>query len=286
MSLAKKLTRKISQVDSYMFGPVADFLETEQSEKSDNYSWEAMGYKFYPSAIKSIHMCPKKFVEETVHTAPYFQLSALESMEIGKEYHAAYQNILVRMPGYCQEPDYSYFRSLFGDEEADKLVDKTNRAWPEVSIYDPESGFSMRLDLVPANPLMIVDIKSIGQEDTVKNKKTGEVKYDQWADLKSKMPSGKEEHKLQVSLYCHFANKFKLFPKIIDIGGIAYINTRMPNGDNKYETKFDYTSQMDRMIDALVGSLAKHRNAWIKQLSIPCEYHYCTDHGGQGIPVG
>ncbi len=51
MSLAKRLTRKIDSIDSYMFGPIADFLEAEQSEKSDNHSWETMGYKFYHSFI-------------------------------------------------------------------------------------------------------------------------------------------------------------------------------------------------------------------------------------------
>lgn len=278
MSLANKVIRNAKNFvnESFLFNPIANFLEEEQAEKSENYSWEATNYKFYPSSITSIFMCPKRFVEETVHTPSYFQLSALESMEIGQEYHRAYQNVAMRIPGFCLEPDYTYFESLFGKIEADKLRVKTKAAWPEVSFYCPVSGFSGRMDLVLAKSPRIVDIKSIGQLDVVKDKKTGSVKFGQWDALLPKLP--KEEHKIQDSLYIYFSNKYKLFSQPIDLGGIAYINTRLDNASNKHEAGFGYTNQINGMIDHLVSRLAIHRTAWMNKLCVECEYQYCPDH--------
>jgi len=281
MSIAKRLTRKANNIDSYLFEPINAYLEGKQAERSDGHSWAGMGYKFYPSAIQNINFCPKQFVEETVHTPMYFQLSALESMQIGNEFHSAYQAIAEEIPNFGMSPNYDYFESLFGREETAKAKAKLTGKWTEIPLHDPVSGFSMRMDMVTRNPAIIIDIKTIGQENNVKNKKTGEVKYDMWEDLKPKL--AKEEHKLQVGFYLYFSNLYRLFPEPIKTGGVAYINTRMGNEVNKHETSFVYTDQMDHIIGAIVGRLTAHREAWLEHLTIPCEYSYCGIHGGTPV---
>src|SRR5258708_1704002 len=88
----------------------SDFIKLQQKEKSNiffsalrfrravrlretqqNYKWEDP-YKIYPSSLKSITMCPKKFIEEDVHKAPNFDLPVVYKMEVGKIIHELIQN--------------------------------------------------------------------------------------------------------------------------------------------------------------------------------------------------
>ena len=150
----------------------------------------------------------------------------------------------------------------------------------------------MRLDLALKQSRMITDIKTIGEPDIKKvvSKTTGNITYKDncWEDLKASLP--KEDHKLQVGFYLYFAEVLKLFPVPFETGGVSYINTRMGNTDNKFETSFPYTRQMHGIIGQIVDNCSRHRRAWIdavedktKSFDIPCQYHYCPVHGGTQI---
>lgn len=281
MATVKSMNRKVQDMDSEFFGPITDFQEQEAAQEAAEYSWERQDYKIYPSSLKTIDMCPKEFVEEVVHSPLYFQYYALEAMETGDEIHKSLQTTMLRMPDYLAKPDYAYYGTLYPEHLA-KALEKLEKYWPEVPIYDPIAGVSLRMDGVKQRgSYKVIEIKSIGVENTQwvwedKEKTKGKWETGCWDKEKKKLPT--TAHKMQAAFYLYYCNLFKLYPPMKQ-AIFCYQNTKMKDRTAKYEVPFTLTDQMSMMISVLLEDLTKHRNAWLDgKTKVECTYKYCKEH--------
>jgi hypothetical protein len=55
------LKRIVKEKHNIFFSQLRFFRTQQLRSKKLNYSWEANGYKIYPSSLTSLTMCPKRF---------------------------------------------------------------------------------------------------------------------------------------------------------------------------------------------------------------------------------
>lgn len=262
----KSLIRQIKDRNNKFFSTIRQIRELDLKESRESYSWKSYNYKLYPSSFRSFYMCPKKFIEEDVHKAPSFTIDQAYKMEIGSALHRMYQTEILKNPSILWEPP---------ELKTELLKKKLNDNWPEVPVYDPESGVSGRADLV----------LNISDEIVVFDIKTTSVDKSLWESYKTdRLPSS--SHIIQVATYIYLMNKYKYYKKKIKRGALGYVNIAMlPGEDNsEHEYYFDYTDKMEEMIEKLLGCFILHRNAYINgQQNLECTYEYCSTHFNKGI---
>lgn len=234
-------------------------------EKQLNYSWEANKFKLYPSMIKSLTLCPKRYINEDVHKPPSFTIEVIYKMEVGKFLHLMLQEEAQKINNFLwDDPDFSQLGDL-----AEGMKQKYEQIRPEVPVYHKESGISGRADA-------ILRIKG---EPVVFDIKTTSIDPEKWADgYTKKLPS--KEHKLQVGIYCHLINKFKYYSKPVRKAGLGYLNLLYPAGSTEaeFESYFDFTEELDQRIGLLLEHLAKERTAYLAKEETECTYPYCRAH--------
>lgn len=237
-------------------------------ERKMFHSWEKNSHKLYPSSIKSLTMCPHRFIQEDVHKPPSFTPQVVYSLELGKAVHNMLQTEGDKIEGlYWAEPDYSQY-ALTSYNLMMEMMEKRKLIHPEVPVWDPLSGISGRAD-------MVLDL---GGEPVVFDIKTTSVEPDKWATKTADLPS--EEHKIQVGIYCHLMNKFKLYSKPVRKGGLGYLNMLLKPGDPdaEYEVYFDFDSAFEQRIALLVEHLGIQRQQYLSGHESKCEYPYCRAH--------
>lgn len=255
----KFLIRQIKDRNNKFFSNIRLLRESNLKESRDRYSWSSYNHKLYPSSFRSFYMCPKRFIEEDVHKAPSFTIDQVYKMEIGTALHKMYQSeilhsktILWNLPNIPEN-----------------LKKKLDDNWPEVPVFDSESGISGRADVVlnVNNEIVVFDIK------------TTSVDKDRWESYKlDKLPS--QAHLVQVSIYIYLMNKYKYYEKKIKKGALGYVNIAMTPGEenSEFEYYFDYTDEIESMVENLISSLKIHRDAYLKNCKVDCTYKYCGVH--------
>ncbi len=296
MRASEFITKHLKERHNVFFNAINFSRAVEQRRRKKAHSWKEVNYKIYPSSIKSLTMCPKRYVEEDVHKAPSFALSAIYKMEIGKTVHtllqdealrfdpAAMVEVLNDMAESYAEALQVYTSTMYKVGAKDQvgllygrptvlpeLQSKLDKNWPEVPGYDPPSGFSFRSDLVlnkndyPA----VLDIK------------TTAIEADRWDFYKEDLPQ--PEHLLQVRFYRYFFNKHKYYDKLIREIGLGYVNLLMPQGSDgsEHETWYDFGETEDQEIKELTECLGAHREVYIKsdgKETRDCFYSKCAAH--------
>lgn len=265
--------------------------------KKKNHNWEAFDYKIYPSSLKSLTMCPKRFIEEDVHKPPGFELPAVYKMEVGKAIHALFQDAAIdselvdlaktiaeEVPEEYASAVDLYIRKMYRLDAVKTggllwaaptitdpaILKKLTESWPEVPVWDAASGISGRADLV----------LDVDDHPCILDLKTTSVIPSKWEEYTQK-PSSEEQYKLQISLYAYFMNKYNYYSKPVKKIGLAYVNLLMAPGeeDSEFEVYYDYTEKMDADIASLVEHLTIQRNAYIKEkATVECTYPKCKEH--------
>lgn len=292
------LKKQLKEKNNILFSAVNLKRAIEAKKRKDSYTWESINYKLYPSSIKSINMCPKKYIEESVHKPPDFPLPAIYKMEMGKIMHELLQDKALSFDpvvmeelltdlaeSYIQSVE-AYVSLMYKRELKDlktrllyprprdlgeMLETKLLKAWPEVPGYDEESGFSFRADAV-------LDIDGY---PAVNDIKTTSVDPDRWEEQKTKLPS--TDHWLQVRLYRHFFNKHNYYPKPIKLVGLGYVNLLLAAGSqgSEHEVYKDHGEGPDEELELLINHLVEHRNAFLYDnvnKTRECTYARCTEH--------
>ena len=290
------LKKQIKEKENVFFGAISFKRAVENRQKKNNYSWETNSYKFYPSSIKSLTMCPKQYVEEEVHKAPNFELPNIYKMEIGKVVHEMYQEwatdldkefvtqVIEDISSDFIEALDRYIRIMYKREaenckilwERPRLLDeatekKLGSSWPEIPLFDEESGFSLRTDLV----------LKVDNEPVILDLKTTSVDSGQWLDgYTDKLPD--QAHLIQVRIYRYLLNKHKYYDKPIKKVGLGYINLLMKHGteNQEYEVYKDFGEELDTEIEDLITHLSIQRNSWMAtKTTKECCYKRCRVHG-------
>ncbi len=289
MKAKQFLMRIIQEQSNPFFSAIRTHRAVGLNKRKLDHSWKGQGYKIYPSSIKSLDMCPKKYVEEIVHKPPAFPLDTIYLMELGKAMHSMFQDECVEWDKeivegvaaeYLEGVD-AYVRAMYKKEASSinkflyprprdlgpMLEEKYAKLFPEVPGYDEESGFSFRCDLV----------LNIDDHPAILDIKTTSMDPNQW-----KNPSPSEEHKLQVRFYGYFMNKHKYYDKPIKKIGLAYINLLMRSGSvgSEYEW-WDTLEGEDVEVENLIKHLTIHRNAAINGTIEECNYNKCSIHKEQ-----
>lgn len=253
--------RQKDEANSKFFSAVRISKMRQQHVKTRQYSWEAFGYKVYPSSLTSLTMCPKRFVEEDVHVPPNFSEDAIYRMAAGQYFHKLYQDaaLVISSEVLWESPNV-----------VDELKQKLRDNWPEVPMVDVESGISGRADLV-----LDIDDSPVPFE-----LKTTSVDVDRWKEgYTDKLPPS--NHELQCGLYCHLMNKNKYYAKPITKFGFGYVNLLMVPGSpgSEFEVYRDYTQELDDKIGSLISHIARHRTAYMNNKTLlDCEYPNCRLH--------
>ena len=262
-------------------------------EKKLSWNWEATGHKIYPSGIKSWTMCPLQFIQEDVHIAPDFPLDSYYKMEVGTALHKMFQEkadeierLLWEKPDFSNIPCPDVLNSemlSMKNFNMDKFMrDKYKQIYPEVPMFDGESGVSGRADLIlnlKGEPV-VFDLKTTSVLDAQKNKE-GEWEVDRWAKACKAFP--KLEHRIQVCIYAHLINKFKYYSKPVKRCGLGYLNLLMPAGYEpaEFETYFDFTDELESKTANLLQHIGKHRLSYINKIEEKCTYPLCRVHAQQ-----
>lgn len=262
----KSLLRQIKDRENKFFSSIRYLREHNLKISRSNYSWSSYKYKIYPSSLSSFGMCPKKFIEEDVHVAPNFSIDQSYKMEVGTALHRMYQLDALKTTMLWEAPSFT----IFEEEHRNILQEKLDANWPEVPIYDAESGISGRADLV----------LNIDGEPVVFDIKTTSMDKERWKTYKEeKLPH--QAHIVQVSLYIYFMNLYKYYTKKITKGALGYVNIAMAPGEENSEKEkyFEYTPEIEMKVDHLVSALSNHREAFLKEKKLDCSYIYCNTHG-------
>ena len=260
----KFLIRQIKDRNNKFFSSIRTIREADLKRSRETYTWASYNHKLYPSSFRSFSMCPKRFIEEDVHKPPMFTIDQAYKMEIGTALHRMYQtevlkhdSILWTKPVFTSHPNEL------------ELIKKIEHNWPEVPVYDPESGISGRADAVLnlENEIVVFDIK------------TTSVPKDNWDTYKSNRLPG-AAHIVQVCTYIYLMNKYSYYHKKIKKGGLGYVNIAMSPGEegSEFEYYFDYTDEMEENIRLLIEALAKHRSMFLQDKNIDCFYKNCGVH--------
>ena len=270
--------------DRFFFNAVRYSRDENNRKKKDNYSWAARDYKFYPSSLRSLRMCPYNHVHQEVHKAPDFPLNSVYSMELGTAVHTMLQKQALSVPGLLyQRPNFCHMPIVHSME----MEAKMQEAWPEVPVFDPWSWTSGRADLVVnyyGEPV-VIDIKTTSHQDVQqeKDRKTGEYSwvFDRWEAKKNSLPS--EEHKLQVGIYVTLMNRLKYYDKPITKAGLCYLNLSVKPGDVYAESEhyWEINSDLQAQIEVLLWHLGQERKNYLDKVESSCSYPYCRIHGGK-----
>lgn len=267
--------------EKHFFNAIRFKRQQDLAQRKLDYTWKGNGHKLYPSSIKSLTMCPLRFIQEDVHKPPSFTPQVVYSLEIGKAVHSMFQTEALSIPGLLhQEPDYSQYALVHPGLVAE-MKKKRKAIHPEVPVVDPLSGISGRADLILTlwNGPVVFDIKTTSVEDLkVSEDKSEILDSDRWLEKCKSLPS--EEHKLQVGIYCYLINKFQLYPQKVRKAGLGYVNLLLKPGDPaaEYEVYFDFTEELEQKIGTLIEHLGKHRQAYFDGQESTCEYPLCRAH--------
>ena len=257
----KSLIRQIKDRNNKFFSALRAYREKEILSDRESYSWKKYSYKIYPSSLRSLNMCPKKFIEEDVHRPPSFDVDQVYKMEVGTALHKMYQSEVLLFQNILWE------KPSLQDE---LLIKKLELNWPEVPVWDPQSGISGRADLV----------LNLNNEVVIFDLKTTSVDRDKWDQYKKeRLPS--PSHIAQVAIYIYLINKYNYYSKKVKKGAIGYVNIAMAPGEigSEYEYYFDYTEDMNTVVEELVHNLIRHRDAYLQNNScLECTYKYCNVH--------
>lgn len=276
--------------EKIFFPAVRGERDRELTRKKLTHSWASRDYKLYPSSIKSLTMCPVRYVQEDVHEPPGFDLAAFYKMEVGTALHLMYQNVALKVNNLCwEDPSFLHVVDPSNPTKCLEMLAKYKEGRPEVPVFDVDSGFSGRADIVMkvAGEPVVLDIKTTSCEDVQREmikgpdgRKiwTGKWLENCWEAKKLKLPS--EDHKIQVYIYCHLMNKFQYYSKPIKKAGLAYVNLLMKAGElpAEYETYLDFTPEIDAKIELLLKHLGLARTAYLEGKEIVCEYPSCRAH--------
>lgn len=266
------------ETEKHFFNAVRFKRQQDLTQRKLDHNWEAKGHKLYPSAIKSLTMCPHRFIQEDVHKPSSFTTQVVYSLELGKSVHEMLQTEGLDIPGlYWKDVSYAHYP----DEFRLKLEEKRQYIYPEVPVMDPLSGISGQADMIldlGGNPV-VLDIKTTSIED-IKTDESKQViiERNRWASKCAALPS--EEHKIQVGIYCHLLNKFKILSKPVRKAGLAYVNMLLKPGDPdaEYEIYFDFTEEFEARIALLVEHLGLERQHYLNGVESECKYQYCRAH--------
>jgi hypothetical protein len=259
------IIKKLKNRNNYFFSAVNSVRQKDLRKKNLEYSWKDINYKIYPSGIPSFNICPYEFIRG-LETAPIFSIESYYKMEVGTYLHKMYQTESLKAEDLLWEfPDLSTFLRLHPNhmEINSKLVDN----WPEVPVFDPDSGISGRADLVlNFDSPVVFDIK------------TTSLDLYRWNTNKSKLPG--EPHRVQVSIYCYLMNKYKYYSKPIKKAGLGYVNLLIPSGDSgsELEVYFDYDEEMEFKTGLLIEHLGIERKRYIDNIESQCTYPLCKNH--------
>lgn len=269
------------QSENFFFDAVRFKRNQILTEKKVTWNWAEKDHKLYPSAIKSWTMCPHRYVHVDVHKPPSFTTEALYKMEVGTYLHRMYQECAVDIKALLWEaPDFSRVMFAAGGGNAEEFRQKYLDIFPEVPIYDLETGVSGRADAVLniyGKPV-VFDIKTTSVEDVKFDEKLGAWESGRWAKYIKALPS--TEHQIQVSVYCYFMNKFKYYTQPIRKAGLGYVNLLMKAGEPnaEHEVYFDFTEEMEERIGLLLKHLGHERKAYLEGRESQCEYIPCRAH--------
>lgn len=265
-SFKKSLIRRLKERNNHFFSSIRFSREYNLDQNKKNHSWANMNYKIYPSSLSSLHMCPKRFIEEDVHKAPGFNIDLVYRMEVGTYLHRMYQDEAVKLKSLIwDKPDLSTFYKDTGlSTSSVNLHEKLQNNWPEVPVYHP-CGISGRADLILNidNEPVVFDIKTTTKEKTL------------WKDYKNTLPL--EPHKIQVGIYIYLMNKYKYYTKKITKGSLGYVNLAMIAGEegSEHEVMFDYTEEMEDSIGKLILELERQKIAYLSSTKVDCQYPLC-----------
>lgn len=289
------LKRQIKEQNNHFFSWIRFKRAAKLHNEKKNYKWQPP-YKIYPSSLKSLTMCPKKFIEEDVHKHPGFDVPVIYKLEMGKIIHEMLQNqaldieehTLVEVlddlaEDYLKALDtyirYMYKREVSTDDKllwarprklSDELEQKMAKSWPEVPGFDEESGVSFRTDL----------IINIDDSPAILDLKTTSIDPDRWVDSLTRLPY--DEHELQVRVYRYFLNRQNYYDKPITKVGLGYINMVMVSGEEnqEYEVYKDFGTGVDLEVEDLIKHLTIQRKAFLSGSKSECEYTKCREHAG------
>ncbi len=201
---------------------------------------------------------PKEFVEEAMKSI------VSDYLEVIDQY---IRTMYKREALQCEELLWERPRDLGEEQEA-----KMAKSWPEIPLFDEESGISLRTDLV---------INEDG-EPVILDLKTTSIENDRWySGYMDRLPDS--AHELQVRIYRYLFNKHNYYKKKVRKVGLGYINLLVKHGMERQEHEVykDMGEDEDLEVKELISHLSLQRSNWIKEgKTLPCTYGKCGKHNG------